>query len=258
MCAYDPRVSRPVIGICTAVEIVRYGAWEEPAAFAPAVYPEAVRLGGGMALLIAPDDRYVEDPDEVLDLLDGLILAGGADVDPSFYGAQRDPHVTFTTPDRDRYELALARRALERDLPLLGICRGMQVLNVACGGTLIQHLPDALGHEEHRRNLGSWPGNEHHVDLDAGSIAARLAGETAHATFSHHHQGVERLGDGLVVTGRAPEDGMIEAIEVPDRRLAVGVQWHPEVDPDSRVVATFVAEVAALRDVALDRVPDAT
>lgn len=247
MCAYDRMVSRPIIGICASVEPVSYGAWNEPAAFVPAVYPEAVRDGGGLALLISPDERYVVDPDEVLDLFDGIILAGGTDVDPGSYGAARDPRVVTTDPSRDAYEISLTRRALERDMPLLAICRGMQVLNVACGGTLVQHLPDSLGHDDHRRVLGSWPGNEHDVRLDAGSAAARLAGETLHRTFSHHHQAVDRLGAGLVVTGTAPADGLPEAIELPDRTLAVGVQWHPEVDPDSSVVATFVAEVAALK-----------
>jgi len=247
MSAYDRRVSRPVIGICASVELVRYGAWEEPATFVPASYSRAVQAGGGLGLLIAPDERYLDDPDEVLDLLDGVVLAGGTDVDPATYGAQRAPQTSFVAPERDAYELALARRALERDLPLLGICRGMQVLNVACGGTLIQHLPDELGHDEHRRVLGSWPGNEHDVELEPGSAAARLAGETTHHTYSHHHQAVDRLGDGIVVSGRAAMDGLVEAVELPDRTLAVGVQWHPEVDPDSRVVASFVAEVAALR-----------
>lgn len=240
-------MSRPVIGICSAVEVVRYGAWEQPALFNPAVYHEAVQRGGGLALTIAPDPRTVEDPDEVLDLLDGLLLTGGTDVDPGAYGARREPTVPVTTPERDAYELALTRRALERDVPLLAICRGMQVLNVACGGTLVQHLPDVLGSEEHRRTPGRWEGNEHDVDLEPGSAAARLAGETTHRTFSHHHQAVDRLGAGLVVTGRAPFDGLCEAIELPDRRLAVGVQWHPEVDPASPVVATWVREVAALR-----------
>ncbi len=240
-------MSRPVIGICSTVEVVRYGAWEEPALFNPAVYHEAVQRGGGLALTIAPDPRFADDPDEVLDLLDGLLLTGGTDVDPATYGAERQPTVPVTTPERDAYEIALARRALERDLPLLGICRGMQVLNVARGGTLVQHLPDVLRSDEHRRTLGRWEGNEHDVELEPGSAAARLAGETTHRTFSHHHQAVDRLGEGLVVTGRAPFDGLPEAIELPDHRLAVGVQWHPEVDPGSPVVATWVREVAALR-----------
>lgn len=248
MGAYDQRVSRPVIGICAAVEVATYGAWTEPVAFSPAAYPEAVRAGGGLALLVPPDPRLEEDPDEVLDLLDGLILAGGADIDPAAYGAERDPATVSTTPERDAAELALARRALERDLPLLGICRGMQLLNVACGGTLVQHLPDGLGHDEHRRVLGSWLGNEHDVVLDEGSAAARLAGETRHRTYSHHHQAVDRLGDGLRITGRSPADAVPEAIERADGTLAVGVQWHPEVDPDSRVIARFVAEAVAVRD----------
>jgi putative glutamine amidotransferase len=241
-------VSRPVIGITAAIEPARYGPWEEPAAFAPAVYSDAVRIADGLALLIPPDDANVEAPDEVLDLLDGLILSGGSDIDPGTYGATPHPETRGTVPGRDRSEVALARRALDRDMPLLGICRGMQLLNVALGGTLHQHLPDLVGTEEHRRTTGTWPGNEHDVELDAGSGAARLAGETVHRTFSHHHQAIDALGEGLVVTGRAPFDDLPEAIERPDRSLVVGVQWHPEVDPASAVVGTFVREAAALRE----------
>jgi putative glutamine amidotransferase len=177
--------------------------------------------------------------------LDGLLLAGGADVDPSMYRAERHPKTVNTRPDRDRAEIALARRALERDLPVLGICRGMQVLNVALGGTLIQHLPDDVGHTDHRRSLGSFDNADHDVRLTPGSLAAKAAGETVHATKSHHHQGVADLGEGLEATGWSVLDELVEAVELPDRRWALGVQWHPEADPASRVVAAFAAEAAS-------------
>ena len=233
---------RPRIGICASVEQARYGDWDSEVLLVPQLYVSAVQRAGGLALLLAPDPVTVADPDEVLDELDGLVLAGGVDMDPSTYGAERHPTVTRTVPERDAFEMALARRALELDLPLLGICRGMQVLNVACGGTLIQHLPDDVGHEDHRRSPGSFDDADHDVRLEEDSVAARAAGETLHGTKSHHHQGVDRVGRGLLVTGWATLDDLPEAIEAPDHRFALGVQWHPEADPSSSVVAALVAE----------------
>ncbi|CAA9481838.1 MAG: Glutamine amidotransferase, class I [uncultured Solirubrobacteraceae bacterium] len=240
---------RPRIGICASVEQARYGVWDSEVLLVPQLYVSAVQRAGGLALLLAPDPVTVRDPDELLDQLDGLVLAGGVDMDPLSYGAERHPTVTRTVPERDAFEMALARRALERDVPLLGICRGMQVLNVACGGTLIQHLPDDVGHEDHRRSPGSFDDADHDVRLEAGSIAARAAGETLHGTLSHHHQGVDRIGSGLRVTGWATLDDLPEAIEAPESSFALGVQWHPEADPSSTVVAALVAE--AQRRIAL-------
>ena len=233
-------MKRPVIGVCTYFETVRWGAWEDRAAMVPAGYVASVQRAGGIAVLLPPDPEAIDDPDPVLDLVDGLILAGGVDVDPSTYGA--DPHERTDPPNemRDRFELALARRALERDLPLLGICRGMQVMNVAGGGTLVQHLPDVVGHDAHRQTLGVF--GDHEVELDAGSLAERAAGEARHATKSHHHQGVDVVADGFVVTGRSLLDDLPEAIEAPDRRYALGVQWHPEADETSRLIASLVSE----------------
>jgi len=197
--------------------------------------------------MLPPDEQLERDPDEVLDLLDGLILAGGADIDPAQYGEEAHQATSGSVPERDAFEIALARRALERDMPLLGICRGMQLMNVAAGGTLNQHVPDSHGHEDHRRSPGSFEDADHDVRLEAGSLAARAAGEQLHATKSHHHQGVERLGDGLKVTGWATIDDLPEAVEAPDRRFALGVQWHPEADELSRVIESFVREAAATR-----------
>ena len=234
---------RPRIGLCTALESARWGAWDARAALLPYSYVEAVQRAGGLALMLPPDPAVAADPDPVLDLLDGLLLAGGADVDPATYGAERHPATDDGAPERDAFELALAARAMERDLPFLGVCRGMQVMNVARGGTLNQHLPDDLGHEDHRRSPGTF--DDHDVRITAGSLAARAAGETVHATKSHHHQGVERVGAGLEVTGWATADELPEAIEVPGNRFALGVQWHPEADESSRLIAALVEEARA-------------
>jgi putative glutamine amidotransferase len=235
---------RPVIGLCAAVERARWGAWDTPAHLLPREYADAVQRAGGIALLLPPDPHVTEHPDELLDLLDGLILAGGSDVDPAAYGAERHPETIGTSPERDAFEVALALRAIERDLPFLGICRGMQVLNVARGGTLLQHLPESHGHTEHRRTSGSFDGNEHLVRLASTSLAARATGEESHRSLSHHHQAVDRVGDGLVVTGHSVIDDLPEAIELPDRSFVLGVQWHPEADEASRLVASLVQEAA--------------
>jgi len=231
---------RPVIGICSALERARWSFWDQEAFLTPRGYVDSVHRAGGLALLLPIDPSVAEAPDEVLGLLDGLLLAGGADVDPAAYGAEPHAQTTGTTPERDAFEIALTRRALERDVPVLGVCRGMQLLNVAAGGTLYQHLPDALGHEDHRRSPGSFADADHDVRLAPGSLAAAAAGEEVHATKSHHHQGVDVLGEGLRVTGWAALDDLPEAIEAPGRRFVLGVQWHPEADEGSRVIESFV------------------
>jgi putative glutamine amidotransferase len=238
---------RPVIGICTALENANWGIWSRPAALLPYEYLAEIQRAGGLALMIPPDPSIEANPGEVLDQLDGLILAGGCDVDPASYGADPHPATINTVPERDRTELALARAAFERDMPVLGICRGMQVLNVALGGTLDQHVPETVGHEQHRRNPGTFEGNDHDVALRAGSLAAVAAGEETHGTKSHHHQGVATLGDGLEITGRSTIDEYPEAIEAPDRRFVLGVQWHPEADSRSRVIASFVERAGDYR-----------
>jgi putative glutamine amidotransferase len=194
--------------------------------------------------MIPPDSQLADDPDQVLDLLDGLILAGGADIDPASYGAEPHERTDGTSPERDRLELALTRRAIERDIPMLGICRGMQVMNVAFGGTLHQHLPDEVGHEDHRRAPGTFENADHDVQLTDGSLAAKAAGELLHCTKSHHHQGVATVGEGLEVTGVSTLDELPEAIEIPQKRFVLGVQWHPEADEESRVIRMLVEQAA--------------
>jgi len=231
---------RPLIGMAAAVEQVRWGSWDETATLLPSSYAAAIQRAGGLALLLPPDERITEHPDEALDLLDGLLLAGGSDIDPATYGAEPHPETEAACPPRDLFELALARRALERDMPVLGVCRGMQLLNVATGGTLLQHLDEVALHR-------STPGvfDDHEVELEPGSLAALATGAERSLVKSHHHQAIDRVGDGLVVTGRAPSDGLVEAVEAPGRRFALGVLWHPEEDEESRVIAALVERAAS-------------
>jgi putative glutamine amidotransferase len=230
-----------LIGVCTALERARFGVWDGiDTVLLDRQYVEAVQRAGGIAIMLPPDAELASDPDELLEVLDGLILAGGRDVDPAAYGAEPHPATDPPRAERDAFEIALARRAMERDLPLLGICRGMQVMNVARGGTLVQDLPEHVGDERHRRTLGTFEGNDHPVRLGDGSLAAAAAGDVRHPTLSHHHQGVDQIGQGFQVSGWSDDDDLPEAIEAPGLRFALGVQWHPEADPDSGVIAALV------------------
>jgi putative glutamine amidotransferase len=221
--------------------------WEQRAALLAFSYIKAIQRADGLAVMIPPDQQLEQSPDEVLDLIDGLILAGGNDIDPSSYGAHPHAATIGTVPERDRVELALTRGALDRDMPVLGICRGMQLINIALGGTLKQHLPEELGHEDHRRSPGDFDGSDHDVRLEPGSLAAKVADEELHVTKSHHHQGVDEIGDGLEVTGFSTLEGLPEAIEGPAWHFVLGVQWHPEADEHSPVVGALVAEARAFR-----------
>jgi putative glutamine amidotransferase len=225
------------------MENARWSVWDQQAVLLPRNYVEAVQRAGGLAMMLPPDPCLTENPAEVLDLIDGLMLAGGADIDPASYGEQRHPETIGTVPERDAFEIALVRAAIEREMPVLGICRGMQLINVAFGGTLLQHLPERFGHHEHCRVPGTFDGADHEVELVEGSLAARAAGEILHATKSHHHQGVDRLGEGLRISGHSTMDDLPEAIELdedPSGRFVLGVQWHPEADETSGVVKVFV------------------
>jgi putative glutamine amidotransferase len=228
-------VTRPVIGICSAIESASWAAWEVEVNLSPRTYSLAVQRAGGLALILPPDDVVAESPDELLDMLDGLILAGGSDIDPASYGAKPHPETRNTRPERDRFELALGTRALECDMPVLGICRGMEMLNVIQGGTIDQHL----GLELHRHTPGAFA--DHGVRLESGSLAARVVGDERTEVKSAHHQGLGELGEGVLATGFA-DDGIVETIELPERTFAVGVLWHPEEDERSRVIGAFVEE----------------
>jgi putative glutamine amidotransferase len=233
--------SEPIIGICAVKERARWAFWDQEAHLVADSYVSGLQRAGTIAILLPVDRRA---PLQLLELIDGLVLIGGADIDPRSYGAVADPAVESTYPDRDQFELALLRGAIDRELPVLAICRGMQLLNVALGGSLNQDLSDSDGSQPHRRIVGSFDGNEHTIELEPGSLAARAAGETIHVGRCHHHQAVSTVADGLEVSGRTA-DGVIEAIELRDGGWVLGVQWHPEADESSRLFA-------ALRDAAAE------
>ncbi len=226
---------RPVIGICAVRERARWSFWDQEAHLVADSYVAPLQRARGLAVLLAVDATA---PLELLERIDGLLLIGGADVDPAGYGAEREAATELVYPERDAFEVALLRGALERELPVLGICRGMQILNVALGGTLEQDVVAPDGSHPHRRIKGTFEGNDHTVTLTPGSLAARAVGEEAHLAHCHHHQAVQELGSGLVVSGRA-EDGVIEAVELADGRWGLGVQWHPEANDKSRLFAAL-------------------
>ena len=232
-------MARPVVGITTYLTPARWGAWDLEAALVPASYVRAVVRAGGAPLLVPPGASV----SETLDVVDGLVFSGGSDLDPELYGQEPHPQTFGVDRERDRGELALLSAALARDMPVLAICRGSQVLNVAAGGDLVQHLPDEVGHEQHKHTPGVFA--DHDVTLDEGTRLAGLLGDHA-PVKSHHHQGFGRLGDGLRVAARA-EDGAVEAIEDPARRFALGVLWHPEAGEDMKLFAALVDEAARYR-----------
>jgi putative glutamine amidotransferase len=221
---------KPLIGITTYVEPAAWGAWHLDAALIPYDYVRAVERAGGRAVLVPPDEDGVE---EVLDALDGLIFSGGADLAPEEYGAEPHPATYGTNSARDRGEFALLTAALERDLPVLAICRGVEVLNVVRGGDLVQHLPEVVGHEEHREVPGQF--SDHPVRVDPSSRLAEVRGPVK----SSHHQGLGRVGDGLREVAWA-EDGVVEALEDPEKPFVVGVLWHPEAGEDQRLFEQLV------------------
>ncbi|SEF61740.1 putative glutamine amidotransferase [Thermomonospora echinospora] len=234
-----PQGAPPLIGVTTYEEAARWGVWVREAALLPASYHRAVERAGGVPVLIPPM-AALRGVGALVRRLDGLVLAGGPDLDPTLYGAERHPETGPPQPVRDRFELALARAAVEAGLPFLAICRGMQVLNVARGGTLIQHLPEAVGHREH----GPAPGRigRHRVRISPTSLVGKILGETADVP-TYHHQAVKRLGKGLVAVAWT-RDQVVEAVELPGHRFGVAVQWHPEDGDDLRLFESLVAEAA--------------
>jgi len=231
-----------VIGITTYAQEASWGVWRLPAALIPLDYVDAVESAGGRPVLIPPSEDGVE---ETLETLDGVVFSGGADVDPALYGADPHPETDVPQARRDRGELALLQAALARDMPVLAVCRGAQLLNVARGGDLVQHLPETLGHDVHKQAPGVFI--EHPVEVKEGTRLASILGTHSDVTVtSHHHQGLGRVGDGLVATAWA-EDGTLEAVEDPSRRFTLGVQWHPEAGADAALFENLVAEAKAYR-----------
>lgn len=232
---------KPVIGITTYLTRATFGSWEEESALVPADYVRAIDRAGGRALLVPPSEEAIE---ETLDALDGVIFSGGADLDPELYGQEAHPETKGVQGERDRAELALLQAALARDMPVLAVCRGSQVLNVALGGDLVQHLPEVVGDEKHKHTPGEYA--DHEVDVDPDTRLGALIGDRA-PVKSHHHQGFGRLGEGLRESARA-DDGTPEALEDPSRRFALGVLWHPEAGEDMRLFEALVEESRAYRE----------
>ncbi|MGW6278219.1 gamma-glutamyl-gamma-aminobutyrate hydrolase family protein [Kribbella sp. NPDC055071] len=228
---------KPRIGITTYLEPTVWGIWERDAALLPRVYLEAVAAAGGVPLLLPPVGT---DP-TVLEVLDGLIVAGGCDVDPSSYGAEPHPETVDTRPGRDAHEQVLIRAALDRDLPLLAICRGLQMLNVTLGGTLHQHLPEVVAHDEHRPSPAVFGRTD--VKVEPDTLTARLLGDRS-SVHCYHHQAIDVVAPGLTVTARAG-DGTVEAVEVDGHDFALGVQWHPEENPEDLRLFTALTRSAS-------------
>lgn len=225
--------TRPAIGLTAYVETARWGAWESAATLVPHRYVSGVAAAGGLPVVLPPVDGVVG----LLDRLDGLVLIGGGDIDPARYGAEPHPRTARVRDYRDRAELALADGALERGLPLLGICRGLQVLNVLRGGTLHQHLPDVVGSTVHSPASGTY--GQHPVRIEPGSLLAKVLGRDEATVSTHHHQAIDRLGAGVTPVAWA-DDGVIEAVVVDDHPFALAVEWHPEVDDDPSLFEAFV------------------
>ncbi|WP_073489987.1 gamma-glutamyl-gamma-aminobutyrate hydrolase family protein [Streptoalloteichus hindustanus] len=230
-------MSRPVIGISTYSEVASWGVWRRRADLLPRSYTEVVLRAGGLPVLLPPLTSGAAD---AVATVHGLVLAGGADVDPATYGATPDPRTTATRPERDAWELGLLRQALDRDLPVLGVCRGMQLLNVGYGGTLRQHLPEDVGHVQHQRAPAEFGRTA--VRVAEGSGLARRVGRRC-LVSCYHHQAVARLGAGLTPVAWA-EDGTVEAVEDAGREFVVGVQWHPEQDAEEAEQAEASADAA--------------
>lgn len=233
--------AKPVVGLTAYLEQVQAGIWDIAAGYLPADYFEGVVRAGGIAVLLPPQPVDPESAGRLLDSLDALVITGGYDLDPARYGQPPHPATDRPRTDRDDWEFALLRGALDRGLPVLGICRGAQVLNVAFGGTLHQHLPDVLGHSGHRAGNGVF--TRLPVRTVAGTRLAALLGESVDAPC-YHHQAIDKVGDGLVISAM-DVDGVIEALELPGESFALAVQWHPEQALDD--LRLFEAVVHAAR-----------
>jgi gamma-glutamyl-gamma-aminobutyrate hydrolase PuuD len=224
---------RPVVGLTAYGEQAAYGVWHQETVLLPRTYSDMVIAAGGVPVLLPP----VPEAAAAVDRLDAVVLSGGPDVAAARYGAEPHPCAGAPRPERDAAEAAVLRRALGRGIPVLGVCRGAQLLNVELGGTLVQHVPDVVGHAGHNPSPGVF--GTVSVSLDPGSRVGAAVGPTA-SVLCHHHQALDRVAPGLVVTGRAA-DGSIEAVELSGHPFVVGVQWHPEQDgADMRLMAALV------------------
>ncbi len=228
-----------MIGVSAYAERARWAAWDMPASVVPQRYLDKVLAAGGIPVVL-PAVPGVAD---VLPLLDGLMLVGGGDVDPVRYGAVPHPRTARIVPVRDVAELAMIREAMRLRLPVLGICRGMQLLNTLLGGTLHQHVPDVVGHEGHAHDDARFA--RHAVHVQPGTRLARTVGRTPLDVMSLHHQAIESLGAGLVATAWS-DDGLIEAVELDGHPYTVGVQWHPEADEDVSLFRGLVDAAVAV------------
>lgn len=245
-----PAFAPPRIGITTYRESASWGAWQQPADLLSTEYADAVRAAGGAVVLLPPgSSQALGDAEAVLGGVHGLLVAGGADVDPARYGQSRQPNTDAPRTTRDEWEFALIRTAIDAGIPLFGVCRGLQVLNVVLGGTLFQHLPDVVGTTLHCSAVGHF--SSHRVRSADESYTATVIGAQADVP-THHHQAIDQLAPGLVATAWA-DDGIVEAVELPGKGWVLGVQWHPEVDGGSALFEAFVTAAVAYRDgVAVD------
>ncbi|MGK2880546.1 MAG: gamma-glutamyl-gamma-aminobutyrate hydrolase family protein [Mycobacterium sp.] len=234
--------SRPVLGLTTYLQQAQTGIWDVRASFLPAIYIEGVTLAGGIATLLPPQPVHADLADRVLDGIDGLVITGGRDVDPATYGHAPHPKTDEPARDRDAWEFTLVRRAMQRGLPVLGICRGAQVLNVALGGTLHQHLPDVVGHHWHQ--AGNAVFNTSAITTVPGTRVAAMIGDSTDAQC-YHHQAIAELGTGLIASAW-DRDGVVEAVEMPaSEHFVVAVQWHPEERLDDLRLFAGVVQAAA-------------
>jgi gamma-glutamyl-gamma-aminobutyrate hydrolase PuuD len=233
-------MARPVIAVTTYREHASWGVWRRPADLLGTGYADAVLAAGGAPVLLPPLPDAVP---AVLDAVDGVVLAGGADLDPGLYDAPRDPATGAPRPDRDAAELAVAQACVERGLPLLAVCRGMQVLDVALGGTLCQHLPSIEGTSAHRGADGEF--TERTVHVAPQSRLAAVVG-TSLAVHCYHHQALDRIGEGLTPVAWS-EDGVVEAVEHDGPGFVLGVQSHPEESEDRRLFSALVRAAADRR-----------
>jgi putative glutamine amidotransferase len=233
------RGSKPIIGLTSYRQRVQTGVWDVQGAVLPAVYLDAVTNAGGIAVLLPPQPVDAVLAGEIVDSLDGVIITGGGDIDPGRYGAERDENTDPANLLRDAWEDAILAAAIDKEVPFLGICRGLQVLNVNRGGTLLQHLPDVVGDDRYNAGHGQFAVNR--AEIEGGKLADLLDGDAELDVKSYHHQAVEQLGDGLTVTAHTA-DGTIYGVELDDHPFGVAVQWHPEEDAadDARLFAGLV------------------